>query len=101
MTDQLLLTLMAPTHRRDEWVDALMAQEDLSGFTLLPALGYSREHATFNVAEQVRGYRDMDRFEILLSEQQLPEVLSQLKAVAGAEPIRFWTVALYSSGRIT
>jgi|AACY02.3.fsa_nt_gi Protein of unknown function (DUF3240). len=100
MTIQLLLTLMAPTHRRDEWVNALMAQEDLSGCALSPALGHSREHATFNVAEQVCGYRDMDRFKSLLSEQ-LPEVLSQLNAVAGAETIRFWTVALHNSGRIT
>ena len=101
MTEQLMLTIMTPTHRRDEWVDALMAQQDVSGFTLVPALGYSRQHANFNVAEQVCGYRDMDRFDILLSEQQLPELLCQLKAVAGAEVIRFWTVALHSSGHLT
>ncbi len=61
----MLLIVLAPAGRRDDLVDALMGNDHVSGFTLSPALGYSREHSHFSLGEQVAGYRDYSRFEVL------------------------------------
>jgi hypothetical protein len=92
MTDTQLLVVTAPRERRDDLVDVLMAREEISGFTLLPALGYSREHSRFTVAEQVVGYRDVDRFEVLLAPGELPGLLDSLAAAGGRKALRYWVL---------
>lgn len=93
-----LLVVLAPRVRRDDLVDLLMAREELSGFTLLPALGYSREHSHFSTREQVVGYRDVDRFEILLSPEALPALLDALARAGGTQPLRYWTLDCVETG---
>jgi len=90
MTENRVLVLYVPTKRRDEFVDVLMGCEALSGFSLLPALGYSREHSHFNTREQVVGYRRFDRFEIFLAEADLSVLLEKLGHASGRERLRYW-----------
>jgi len=95
-----MLVLMVPRERRDDFVDLLMGREELSGFTLLPALGYSREHSHFSVPEQVLGYRDFDRFEIMLDALDLPALLDRLSASCGRERLRYWVFPISGEGHL-
>ncbi|KGE02775.1 DUF3240 family protein [Pseudohaliea rubra] len=100
MTDPRLLTLLAPRERRDDFVDALMSRDDLSGFTLLPALGFSREHSHFSIPEQVAGYREFDRFEVLVEALDLPPLLEHLSASCGRERLRYWVSRVTAEGHL-
>ena len=100
MTDSRLLVLMVPRERRDDFVDVLMGREALSGFTLLPALGFSREHSHFSIPEQVAGYRNFDRFEVLVEAPDLPALLACLAAACGRERIRYWVFPVIDEGHL-
>ena len=100
MTDLQLLVLLAPAERRDDLVDVLMELAVTSGFTLTPALGFSREHSHFSLREQVAGYRDVDRFEILAARAELPAVLAALSAACGNERLRYWIADIAGSGHL-
>ena len=100
MPETRLLILLAPAERRDGLVDALMENVDIGGFTLTPALGYSREHSHFSLREQVAGYRDYSRFEILLEAGQQDRVLEALKRAAGNERLRYWITSVPETGHL-
>ena len=100
MTDPRLLVLLVPRERRDDFVDVLMGWEALSGFTLLPALGFSREHSHFSIPEQVAGYRDFDRFEILAEAPDLPPLLERLSTTCGRERLRYWVSRVFEEGHL-
>jgi hypothetical protein len=100
MPDHRLLVLLAPANRRDGLVDALMESEHVSGFTLTPALGYSREHGHFDLNEQVAGYRDYSRFEVLLDGEQQERVLQTLERACGNEQLRYWLMPVPETGHL-
>lgn len=100
MPDYQLLVLLAPAERRDDLVDALMENENISGFTLLPALGFSREHSHFSPSEQVAGYRDFSRFEVLIEDQQQESVLRILERVCANEQLRYWITPVLQTGHL-
>lgn len=95
-----LLVFMVPTDRRDDVVDLLMGTAALSGFTLLPALGYSRDHSRFSLTEQVVGYRDLDRFEVLVDADGLNPLLELLSGHCGSERLRFWVLDVAATGHL-
>ena len=100
MNEPRMLVLMVPRERRDDLIDALLGREELSGFTLLPALGYSREHSHLSVPEQVVGYRDFDRFEVLLDAVNLPALLERLSDSCGRERLRYWIFEVFAEGHL-
>jgi hypothetical protein len=100
MAEQQLLVFLAPAERRDDLVDVLMEIEGISGFTLIPALGYSREHHHFSLREQVSGYREFARFEVLLEPEQLSAVLTSLEPACGNERLRYWVGSIESTGHL-
>ncbi|MHA7815043.1 MAG: DUF3240 family protein [Pseudohaliea sp.] len=100
MTDSRLLVFMVPRERRDDFVDVLMGRKGLAGFTLLPALGFSREHSHFSIPEQVAGYRDFDRFEVLVEAPDLPPLLERLSAACGRERLRYWLLPVIDEGHL-
>jgi hypothetical protein len=100
MTESQILVLLAPRDRRDDFVDALMSRGELSGFTLLPALGFSREHSHFNVSEQVSGYREFDRFEVITDATALPLLIENLSEMHGRDRLRYWVYPLSDVGHL-
>lgn len=100
MTESRLLVVLVHTERRDDMIDALIGREEISGFTLVPALGFSRDHSRFSVTEQVVGYRDIDRFEILIDDNALDSLLALLGDKAGNDPLRYWLVGLDTAGHL-
>ncbi|WP_339721858.1 DUF3240 family protein [uncultured Paraglaciecola sp.] len=98
--DQLLLTLIVPIELKDEIVDTLISQEQVSGFSLGKIEGYSRNHSHFNISEQVEGHRAFYRFEIILEKRQLDTLKTMLKIVCGGSDIHYWLVPLFESGSL-
>lgn len=83
---------------KDKVVDGLMIEPFLSGFSLSKIQGFSQAHNHYNVAEQVEGYRDFYRFEIIYQAQH-SQVLVDLLATTSAEKnIRYWILPAIESG---
>ncbi len=99
MTQQLL-TAVFPGSLKDEVVDALIALEDISGFSLCDIDGYSREHSQYDIAEQVAGYRRMCRLEVMHLQAQQDALLSALAQTSAASHLRYWISPVLASGTL-
>jgi hypothetical protein len=75
---------------KEELIDILMAFEPITGFSLWPICGYSKRHSHFDISEQVRGYRSLTRFEILLDSNHVDALKMEIEQVNSSEDIRYW-----------
>lgn len=95
-----LLVVMVPVARCDEVVDALIALEEVAGFTRSRAAGFGREHSHFSLRESVQGYLDQERFELICEHDQVDGVLETVRALAGRDRFFYWVSPLTRSGRL-
>ena len=93
-----LLILLAPQELKDNLVDTLISHEALSGFSLSKIQGYSRAHHQYNIQEQVEGYRDLFRFEVLHEQLHYQELLTKIKQTCPNNNIRYWCVPVIEKG---
>lgn len=96
--NDLMLVAIVPEALKDKVVDTLMAESFLSGFSLAKIQGFSKAHSQYNVREQVEGYRDFYRFEVLhqaSSSAQLCQILSKTNS---DKKIRYWILPLIETG---
>lgn len=100
MSDLNLLVIMVPQRLHEEVVDTLMGFEDVSGFSVVEAAGFSREHSHFNAAERVDGARRFSRFEILHSPEQRQVILAEIERLVGREHVRYWVVERVEAGSL-
>jgi len=97
-TSNQLLTIIVPDELKDDLVDQLMTLECISGFNLDRMKGYSQAHSHFNISEQVEGYRELNRFEILHSNTDEEVILMSLKEICNTAHARYWISPVLSSG---
>ena len=97
-TNEQLFILISPKELKDELVDLFISMEQLSGFNLKKINGYSQEHSSFNITEQVEGYREFFQFEILVDSNDKGILLAQLKPVCQAAKLRYWFLPISESG---
>ncbi|GAA6185818.1 MULTISPECIES: DUF3240 family protein [Alteromonadaceae] len=95
-----LLIAIVPQQLKDNLVDTLIGLEALSGFSLSKIQGYSRENHQYNIQEQVEGYRDFYRFELLHNPAHYQELLAHIKQVCANSHIRFWCVPVIDGGTL-
>lgn len=93
-----LLVLITPHHIKDDVVDTLMAQDYLSGFSLINICGFSREHSQYNLKEQVEGYREFYKFEVMHQQADQAALLAAVASACRHDPCRYWIVPLATSG---
>ncbi|MFQ6372295.1 DUF3240 family protein [Shewanella sp. YIC-542] len=93
-----LLILITPHNLKDDVVDRLMSLEYLSGFSLINICGFSREHSQYNLKEQVEGYREFYKFEIMHPQESQQALLAALSDVCRHNPCRYWIVPIVSNG---
>jgi len=94
----MLLVLMVPTEMKDNMVDVLMGESSISGFSLSKIQGFSAQNSHFNIKEQVEGYKDLYRFEILHDSEQTEPLLKRVKEGFNKGKVRYWvTPVLYTS----
>ncbi len=98
MNDAQMLVAVVPAEIKDDVVDALIALPSVSGFNLTRIAGYSREHGLFNLREQVEGYREMYRFEILHDRVQQDSLLAALDEACAVSRARYWILPLLGQG---
>ncbi|MBE9538818.1 MAG: DUF3240 family protein [Proteobacteria bacterium] len=98
MPECQILTLVVPVDVKDDVVDTLIEMEGITGFNLEKIAGFSKEHSRFNLREQVGGYRELYRFEVIHSKKQQPLLLSALRPVCDAPRIRYWITPILEQG---
>ncbi len=95
-----LLTAIFSDSIKDDVVDALIALEDISGFSMCATDGYSRRHSQYDLREQVVGYRRQCRAEVMHREMQEPALLAALESLCAASHIRYWITPLTTAGEL-
>lgn len=100
MVEQQLLTIVVPIDLRDDVIDALIGCQSISGFSLATIAGYSREHSQYDLREQVEGYREFSRFEVMHERQHQGELLVCLRAEFTSAKIRYWITPINEQGHL-
>ncbi|MGE6570091.1 DUF3240 family protein [Shewanella vesiculosa] len=100
MITEQLLVLIAQNDIKDDIVDTLIELDFLSGFSLGDICGFSREHSHFNIKEQVEGYREFCKFEIMHPVDQEQALLSTLALVCKHNPCRYWITPIVHTGTL-
>lgn len=99
MPDFVLFSVNVPHALKDEVIDALMCLE-ITGFNLKHINGYSKEHSSYDIAEQVSGYRAFILFDVLISPEQLIGIKARLKETCGTESLKYWVTPVLDHGHI-
>ncbi len=98
--DYVLLMLVCPARRRDDVVDALMACPAISGFTMSQCGGFSRDHNRLSLREQVQGFGNFERFEVVASPATIVDVKQQLAVTAGRDDFHYWIYPILEQGSL-
>lgn len=96
--NELMLVAIVPEDLKDKVVDTLMAQSLISGFSLAKIQGFSKAHSHYNIREQVEGYRDFFRFEILHDASNSAQLCQVLSTTNNDKRLRYWILPLIESG---
>jgi len=100
MHNLVQLSLYIENNQKDDVIDCLLPLEYISGFSLSACFGYSRNHATLDVAEQVAGGRALLQLDIIHDSDHTASIITALKAVNARHPIRFTVVPVMQQGFI-
>lgn len=100
MDDQQLLIMIVPLNLKDDVVDCLMAYDDISGFNMTTMAGYSKEHSQYDLGEQVEGYRQFFKFEVMHLRAQRSELMSILHPACDSASVRYWIVPVLEQGHL-
>lgn len=92
--------MMVPGEIRDDVVDCLTACDGISGFNMTTMAGFSKEHSQYDVREQVEGYRQLFKFEVMHSSAQQSSLLAALRPVCSSANIRYWVVPVLEQGHL-
>lgn len=93
-----LFILIAPKELKDDIIDCLISLDILTGFNLKTINGYSKEHSSFNIAEQVEGYRALVQFEVLLKVADKANLIKALKPICHPAKLKYWFLPIIESG---
>lgn len=100
MNQSQMLSVVVDEASRDDVIDLLMTMDDISGFTLSTVNGFSREHSQYDIAEQVAGYRQLFRIDILHDVHQCEGLLTGMRDLKAASSIRYWVTPVIETGKL-
>lgn len=95
-----LFTVIINQSIKDDAVDVVLNLEYITGFTLSKAYGFSRKHAKYDIREQVEGYIDYYRMEILHEPKDLDQMLQAFSQLGGRFKLKYWVQPLVECGEI-
>ena len=93
-----MLIAIVPEALKDKVVDTLMDSAFLSGFSLAEIQGFSKANSHYSVSEQVEGYRNFYRFEILHQAYDSVQLGELLSSTNKGKMIRYWILPLLETG---
>jgi hypothetical protein len=100
MDDHQLLIMMVPGEIRDDVIDSLSGCEGISGFNMTTMAGFSKEHSQYDLREQVEGYRQFFKFEVMHARTQQEMLMAALRPVCSSASIRYWLVPVLEQGHM-
>ncbi len=100
MCNQQLITIMINKSIKDDAVDVVLNLDNITGFTLYNAYGFSRKHAQYDIKEQVEGYKDFYRLDIVHDPKDLKDLLSAFSQLGGRFKLKYWVLPLLDCGEI-
>ena len=100
MDDHQLLIMMVPGEIRDDVIDSLSGCEGISGFNMTTMAGFSKEHSQYDLREQVEGYRQFFKFEVMHARAQQDTLMAALRPVCSSASIRYWLVPVLEQGHM-
>ena len=78
MPETVNLTVYVEQKRKEDVIDCLLPLTCISGFSISPCFGYSRDNAKLDLAEQVAGGRQLWKLDILHSDKDTNAIISAL-----------------------
>jgi len=97
---ECLLSLTVLPAMEETLVDWLLENHGETGFSRFAVDGHSSQTQGLSLAEQVVGRRKQVRFEIHLSQEQIPVILEQLRTDFTGAGMQYWISPLLGVGRI-
>lgn len=92
------LVLIVAPELEEDLVDVLLGLPAVGGFTACVVAGNGKQQS-MSLAEQVTGRRKRLRFELVLAESALAEVLGELGRRIGADTV-YWVEPLLDFGKL-
>ncbi|GLX84095.1 hypothetical protein tloyanaT_03470 [Thalassotalea loyana] len=99
-SSSLVFTFITPKKHKDDVIDQLMLSDIASGFNIFPIMGYSQKHSAFSLEEQVRGYKDMLKFEVVIEQSELEQLKEELSSLFATIKIRYWATPIIETGHL-
>lgn len=99
-SSSLVFTFIVPKKHKDDVIDQLMQSDIASGFNIFPIMGYSQKHSAFSLEEQVRGYKDMLKFEVVIDQCEVELLKEELRFLFTTIKIRYWTTPVIKTGHL-
>ena len=100
MSEKYLLRMNIPPSLEEEFMDKLLANEEVAGYQSWHTSGHGQVGA-MTVTEQVAGRRSRVLFEVVLDETSLDSVLRKLKEALPISDIIYWVLPITASGRFS
>ena len=94
-----MLTINCSPAIEDDLIDALLAIEGVTGFTVLKAQGHGPVGA-MSIAEQVAGRRQRVQVQITLPATRVKNCLRQLADALPSPDIMYWITPVLGFGRL-
>jgi hypothetical protein len=99
-TKEYLITLNVPISLEEAVVDSLLMLESEHGFSSFPVSSHDHRNEGLSLAEQVTGRQKKVRFQMYVPEQELTQLLDQLRAEFSGSGIRYWVLPVVENGTI-
>jgi hypothetical protein len=96
----VMLNVVVPKSLEEDFVDRLLAADQVRGFSSFPISGHGGRMATATVAERVRGRADRVLFQIGMSRGDVEPLLAHLRAVMPNPEVAWWLVPVLGFGRL-
>lgn len=100
MCENQMLTIMLDTKVKDDAVDIILGLDEITGFTLSQAGGFSRKHAKYSIKEQVEGYRDFYRMDVIHKPGELQKILDAFSQIGSRFKLKYWVTPMIDCGEI-
>ncbi|MCX7554196.1 DUF3240 family protein [Marinicella sp. S1101] len=100
MSDFQLFSIIINKSIKDDAVDIVLNSNIITGFTMSQVFGYSRKHAKYDIREQVEGYKNFYRLDIIHKTHELDELLTAFKQLDSQFKLKYWVSPISDFGEI-
>lgn len=95
-----LVTLNIPPGLEEMMVDTLLMMETEHGFSSFPVNAHHHVNKGLSLAEQVTGRQKRVRFQMYVSVDKLPALLTRLRQEFSGSGIQYWILPVIENGVI-